>query len=170
MSCQQHTLRVPASVGLPFPVLCSFCGLLDHSLERSPTKVCNPQICKVISKRVTSIMCMRDASFPAGRHKAFSSLGLSVSSFQQAGTLMALSELNLQYRAPLRAGDIFYVSTAVAQVCSRGAYWNQKAAVALAGTSVVRVCKPAWSTAVASMLYHKTAPNSAGTSPGGVNC
>jgi hypothetical protein len=43
-----------------------------------------------------------------------------VSSFQQAGTLMALSELNLQYRAPLRAGDIFYVSTAVAQVWLEG--------------------------------------------------
>lgn len=52
----------------------------------------------------------------AGRHKAFSSLGLSVASFQQAGTLMALSELALQYKAPLRAGDVFYITTAVAQV------------------------------------------------------
>lgn len=51
-----------------------------------------------------------------GRHKAFSSLGLSVSSFQEAGTLMALSELTLQYKAPLRAGDLFYTTTAVAQL------------------------------------------------------
>jgi acyl-CoA thioesterase FadM len=53
-----------------------------------------------------------------GRHKAFSSLGVSVGSFQQAGTLMALSELSLQYKAPLRAGDVFYITTAVAQVRS----------------------------------------------------
>jgi hypothetical protein len=29
---------------------------------------------------------------------------------------MALSELTLQYKAPLRAGDLFYTTTAVAQV------------------------------------------------------
>lgn len=55
-----------------------------------------------------------------GRHKAFSSLGLSVASFQQAGTLMALSELSLQYKAPLRASDLFYITTAVAQVRAEG--------------------------------------------------
>lgn len=32
---------------------------------------------------------------------------------------MALSELNLQYKAPLRAGDVFYITTAVAQVSRR---------------------------------------------------
>lgn len=52
----------------------------------------------------------------AGRHKAFNSLDMSVTSFQQAGVLMALSELNLQYKAPLRAGDIFFITTAIAQV------------------------------------------------------
>jgi hypothetical protein len=52
--CQKHTTCVPASVGLPFPVLCNFCGLLDHSLERSPIKVCNPQIYKDLW------ICVRD--------------------------------------------------------------------------------------------------------------
>jgi acyl-CoA thioesterase FadM len=60
--------------------------------------------------------CLRFVELISGRHKAFSSLGLSVSSFQEAGTLMALSELALQYKAPLRAGDLFYITTAVAQV------------------------------------------------------
>lgn len=36
--------------------------------------------------------------------------------FQQQGILMALSELSLSYKAPLRAGDTFYVTTAIAQV------------------------------------------------------
>lgn len=58
----------------------------------------------------------------AGRHKAFSSLGLDVSSFQQAGTLMALTDLSLQYKAPLRSGDLFYITSAVAQVCA--AHWQ----------------------------------------------
>lgn len=43
-------------------------------------------------------------------------MGMSVDAFQQAGTLMALSDLSLQYKAPLRAGDLFYITTAVAQV------------------------------------------------------
>lgn len=51
-----------------------------------------------------------------GRHKALSSIGLSVSSLQASGTLMALSELSLQYKAPLRSGDTFFVTTAVAQL------------------------------------------------------
>eukprot|EP00879_Flechtneria_rotunda_P020383 GHRR01021445.1.p1 GENE.GHRR01021445.1~~GHRR01021445.1.p1 ORF type:complete len:276 (+),score=25.11 GHRR01021445.1:689-1516(+) len=51
-----------------------------------------------------------------GRHKAFQSLNMPVEQFQQQGTLMALSELSLHYKAPLRAGDTFYVTTAMAQV------------------------------------------------------
>jgi acyl-CoA thioester hydrolase len=51
-----------------------------------------------------------------GRHKALAALGLSVEGFQAAGTLMALSELNLRYKAPLRAGDAFVVTTAVAAI------------------------------------------------------
>jgi acyl-CoA thioesterase FadM len=51
-----------------------------------------------------------------GRHKALASLGIPVEQFQQQGTLMALSELSLSYKAPLRAGDTFYVTTAIAQV------------------------------------------------------
>ena len=51
-----------------------------------------------------------------GRHKALAALGLSVEAFQAAGTLMALSELNLRYKAPLRAGDSFVVTTAVAAI------------------------------------------------------
>jgi acyl-CoA thioesterase FadM len=41
---------------------------------------------------------------------------MSVSDFQASGTLMALSELRLQYKAPLRSGDVFYITTAIAQV------------------------------------------------------
>lgn len=33
---------------------------------------------------------------------------------------MALSELSLQYKAPLRAGDLFYITTAVSQVRGEG--------------------------------------------------
>ncbi|WIA22115.1 hypothetical protein OEZ85_004456 [Tetradesmus obliquus] len=51
-----------------------------------------------------------------GRHKALASLGVPVEQFQQQGILMALSELSLSYKAPLRAGDTFYVTTAIAQV------------------------------------------------------
>ncbi|KAF6260808.1 HotDog domain-containing protein [Scenedesmus sp. NREL 46B-D3] len=51
-----------------------------------------------------------------GRHKALASLGIPVEQFQQQGTLMALSALSLSYKAPLRAGDTFYVTTAIAQV------------------------------------------------------
>eukprot|EP00775_Hariotina_reticulata_P014313 gene14313-40_t len=51
-----------------------------------------------------------------GRHKALASLNMPVEQFQQEGILMALSDLALQYKAPLRAGDTFYVTTAVAQV------------------------------------------------------
>ena len=52
----------------------------------------------------------------AGRHKALASLGMPVEQFQQQGILMALSELTLQYKAPLRSRDVFYVTTAMAQV------------------------------------------------------
>jgi len=52
---------------------------------------------------------------------------MSVGAFQQAGTLMALSDLSLQYKAPLRAGDLFYITTAVAQVTGdadgKGSAW-----------------------------------------------
>lgn len=41
---------------------------------------------------------------------------MPVEEFQAAGTLMALSELTLKFKTPLRAGDKFYVSTAVTQV------------------------------------------------------
>eukprot|EP00878_Enallax_costatus_P029719 GHUV01032262.1.p2 GENE.GHUV01032262.1~~GHUV01032262.1.p2 ORF type:complete len:145 (+),score=41.97 GHUV01032262.1:705-1139(+) len=51
-----------------------------------------------------------------GRHKALKSLNMPVEQFQQQGTLMALSDLSMQYKAPLRAGDTFYVTTAIAQV------------------------------------------------------
>jgi acyl-CoA thioesterase FadM len=54
--------------------------------------------------------------FSTGRHKALASLNMPVEQFQREGILMALSELALQYKAPLRAGDTFYVTTAVAQV------------------------------------------------------
>lgn len=52
----------------------------------------------------------------AGRHKALASLGLHVEKFQQEGIFMALSDLSLSYKAPLRAGDTFYVTSAIAQV------------------------------------------------------
>lgn len=52
----------------------------------------------------------------AARHKALKSLNMPVEQFQAQGTLMALSDLSLQYKAPLRAGDTFYVTTAIAQV------------------------------------------------------
>ncbi|KAF8063869.1 ALT4 [Scenedesmus sp. PABB004] len=51
-----------------------------------------------------------------GRHKALASLGLHVEGFQEAGTLMALSQLHLSFRQPLRAGDTFLVTTAVSAV------------------------------------------------------
>lgn len=47
---------------------------------------------------------------------ALEALGLTVEGFQAAGTLMALSRLALDYRGPLRAGDTFYVTTAIAEV------------------------------------------------------
>jgi acyl dehydratase len=43
-------------------------------------------------------------------------LGIVVDEFQAAGTLMALSELNLRYKGPLRTGDTFYATAAVHQV------------------------------------------------------
>jgi acyl-CoA thioesterase FadM len=52
----------------------------------------------------------------SGRHKALASLGLHVEGFQERGTLMALSDLALSYRAPLRAGDSFVVTTAISGV------------------------------------------------------
>lgn len=52
-----------------------------------------------------------------GRHKALASAGASVGEYQARGTLMALSELNIKYRQPLRSGDAFRVETSVEQVC-----------------------------------------------------
>jgi acyl-CoA thioesterase FadM len=43
-------------------------------------------------------------------------LGMSADGFQAQGTLMALSELHLRYKGPLRAGDKFYATVAVSQV------------------------------------------------------
>ncbi len=52
----------------------------------------------------------------AARHKALAAVGMSVESLQQAGTLLALSELVMRYKAPLRAQDIFVVTAAVSKV------------------------------------------------------
>lgn len=66
-------------------------------------------------QRITQHAATATATEP-GRHKALASLGVPVEQFQQQGILMALSELSLSYKAPLRAGDTFYVTTAIAQV------------------------------------------------------
>jgi acyl-CoA thioesterase FadM len=43
-------------------------------------------------------------------------MGAGVADYQNRGTLMALSELNIKFKAPLRSGDAFRVETAVEQV------------------------------------------------------
>jgi len=50
------------------------------------------------------------------RHEALASMGLSVDGWQAEGVLMALSEAHIKYKAPLRSGDTFVVTSAVAKV------------------------------------------------------
>jgi YbgC/YbaW family acyl-CoA thioester hydrolase len=51
-----------------------------------------------------------------GRHEALEALGLSPDTYAREGTPLALSELTLKYRAPLRSRDTFCVRTAVSKV------------------------------------------------------
>lgn len=43
-------------------------------------------------------------------------MGAGVGDYQRRGTLMALSDLVLKFKAPLRSGDVFRVETSVEQV------------------------------------------------------
>ena len=52
----------------------------------------------------------------AGSYEALASLGLTVDTLQAKGMHLALSDLTLEYRAPLRAGDAFLVSVAASAV------------------------------------------------------
>jgi hypothetical protein len=47
-------------------------------------------------------------------------MGAGVGDYQGRGTLMALSELSLKFKAPLRSGDVFRVDTSVEQVGMEG--------------------------------------------------
>jgi hypothetical protein len=57
--------------------------------------------------------------FQHGRHEALRSMGAGVGEYQAAGVLMALSELVIKFKQPLRSGDAFRVETSVGAV--RGA-------------------------------------------------
>ncbi len=59
---------------------------------------------------------LRRAVFLAGRHEALSALGHDVDSYARRGTPLALSQLALTFRAPLRSRDVFRVTVSVARV------------------------------------------------------
>jgi hypothetical protein len=58
---------------------------------------------------------------PAGRHRALDDVGASVGGYQARGILMALSDMVLKFKAPLRSGDAFRVDTRVEQASGGGA-------------------------------------------------
>lgn len=64
----------------------------------------------VVNNNVYGVYCQH------ARHKALESMGAGVGEFQARGTLMALSDLSLKFKAPLRSGDMFRVDTCIEQV------------------------------------------------------
>ncbi|PNW83747.1 hypothetical protein CHLRE_04g213761v5 [Chlamydomonas reinhardtii] len=54
--------------------------------------------------------------FQHGRHEALAMLGHDVDAYARDGTPLALSQLNIAFRAPLRSRDKFRVTVAVAKV------------------------------------------------------
>ncbi|KAG2483547.1 hypothetical protein HYH03_017601 [Edaphochlamys debaryana] len=54
--------------------------------------------------------------FQHGRHEAFAALGHDVDEYARAGTPLALSQLNIAFKAPLRSRDRFRVTVTVSKV------------------------------------------------------
>ncbi|KAG2425138.1 hypothetical protein HXX76_013892 [Chlamydomonas incerta] len=64
--------------------------------------------------------------FQHGRHEALAMLGHDVDAYARDGTPLALSQLNIAFRAPLRSRDRFRVTVAVAKVTAARLVLNQR--------------------------------------------
>ncbi|GLC38742.1 hypothetical protein PLESTB_001454600 [Pleodorina starrii] len=64
--------------------------------------------------------------FQHGRHEAFEALGHNVDDYARRGTPLALSQLNITFRAPLRSRDVFRVTVAVQRVTGARVVFHQR--------------------------------------------
>lgn len=61
-----------------------------------------------------------------GRHEAFSMMGCDVDSFARSGNALALSELSMSFKAPLRSKDAFVVTVSVANITAARVVFKQQ--------------------------------------------
>ncbi|KAG2432660.1 hypothetical protein HYH02_006648 [Chlamydomonas schloesseri] len=64
--------------------------------------------------------------FQHGRHEALAALGHDVDTYNRDGTPLALSQLNIAFRAPLRSRDKFRVTVSVSKVTAARLVLNQR--------------------------------------------
>ncbi|GLI60218.1 hypothetical protein VaNZ11_002300, partial [Volvox africanus] len=64
--------------------------------------------------------------FQHGRHEAFAALGHDVDEYGRRGTPLALSQLNITFRAPLRSRDVFRVTVSVQRVSGARVVFYQR--------------------------------------------
>ncbi|GIL89281.1 hypothetical protein Vretimale_11156 [Volvox reticuliferus] len=64
--------------------------------------------------------------FQHGRHEAFAALGHDVDEYARRGTPLALSQLNITFRAPLRSRDVFRVTVSVQRVSGARVVFYQR--------------------------------------------
>ncbi|KIY99702.1 hypothetical protein MNEG_8262 [Monoraphidium neglectum] len=83
-----------------------------------------------------------------GRHKALKALGAGVGEYQARGILMALSELSIKYKTPLRSGDVFRVDTSVEQVTAARLVMRQAVVREDAGGRKLSLCAEGLATVV----------------------
>lgn len=95
-------------------------GTISQAIDRLPihrvVTTCLPCQNYWHARPVLAISCTDINCCVAARHEALELLGCSPDEFARDGTPLALSELNIQYKAPLRSQDKFYVAVYVSKV------------------------------------------------------
>jgi acyl-CoA thioesterase FadM len=91
-------------------------GTISQAIDRLPNQPVVTTCLSCHARPGLGSSCIDKQRCVAARHEALELLGCSPDEFARDGTPLALSELSIQYKAPLRSQDKFYVAMYVSKV------------------------------------------------------